>query len=229
MPAAPIAIAHARLRIFAASAPTPTFAPCGGRSRLRSCDRGGLLNCTLSILLPIPATFAATLAPAAVTAPIALPDVGLTVADCIRIAIAFATTPVVDPSAMLFGPAYRTVGSIIAAAIVIVTPTVMSAAAAVVFAVPFVTLPAPVAAVVVIHVIATAAPVENVEAIAGIPVILIPAAAIADIVEPAAIVAVIIAVERAVWIAVIAIIIIAVAIVIIAKANAAIIIAGRKP
>jgi hypothetical protein len=79
---------------------------------------------------------------------------------------------------------------------------------------------------VVVHVIAPAATVENIEAVAGIPVILIPAAAKTDVIETAAIVAVIIAVERAVGIAAIAIVIIAIAIIIITKADACIIIAG---
>ena len=85
----------------------------------------------------------------------------------------------------------------------------------------------------IVHLVPLAATVENVEAIAGIPVILIPTATIAYVVKAAAIVAVIIAVERAIRIAIIAIIIIiavviiAIAIVIIAKADPGIIIAGR--
>jgi hypothetical protein len=102
----------------------------------------------------------------------------------------------------------------------------MSVTPTMVFAIPFVALATPIAAMMIVHLVAPPTPVKDVEAIAGIPVVLIPAAAITDIVEAAAIVAVIIAVEGAVGIAAIAVVVIAVAIVIIAKAYSAVIITG---
>ena len=214
---------------FTAATPTAPVTACG-RLGLGRCYRRNLLDSTLSILLPIATSFAATLTATAFTPTVTLPDIGLTIADRIGITIAFARAPVFDAAAMLFRPANIAIGPAI-----IITPVFMAAASvvavtvAMMLAIPFVATPGPIATVVVVHVVAPTAPVKNVEAIARIPVILIPSATIADIVETAAIVAVIIIIERAVRVAAIAIVIIAVAIIIIAKADPGIIIAGRKP
>jgi hypothetical protein len=184
----------------------------------------------LPVLLPIPAAIAPAIAATLLAPSVAMPDIGLSVIDGIGIAIAFARPVALDPATMLLGPAYVAVRSTIIVASVVMAPTpIMSVTPTMVFAIPFVALATPIAAMMIVHLVAPPTPVKDVEAIAGIPVVLIPAAAITDIVEAAAIVAVIIAVEGAVGIAAIAVVIIAVAIVIIAKAYSAVIITGRKP
>lgn len=67
--------------------------------------------------------------------------------------------------------------------------------------VPAVTPFAPVTAVIVMHIVATTIIVEQEEAVAWIPVILVPPPAITDIRKAVATVAIIIAVECAVWVA----------------------------
>jgi hypothetical protein len=219
LPIAPLA--------FTAATPTAPVTACG-RLGLGRCYRRYLLSGTLSILLPIATSFAATLTATAFAPTVTLPDIGLTIADRIGITIAFARAPVFDTAAMLFGPANIAIGpAIIITPIVVAAASVMAVAVAMMFAIPFVATPGPIATVVVVHVVAPTAPVKNIEAITGIPVILVPAAAITDIVETAAIVAVIITVERTIWVAFVAVVIIAIAIVIIAKADPGIIIAGR--
>lgn len=190
-------------------------------------NRRCLSDGSLPALLPIPAAFTPAIAPAILTATVAVPDIGLSVAYGIGIAIAFARPVAFNPATMLLGPPYVSVRSAIVVAPILMAPApFMSVTAAMMFAIPFMTLATPIATMMIVHLVPFAATVEDVKSIARIPVILIPAAAIAYVVETAAIVAVIIAVERAIGIAAIAVVIIAIAIVIIAKADTGIIIAG---
>lgn len=172
----------------------------------------------LAVLRPVAPTFTAPIAATLFSPAIAVPNIRLPVSNSVRIAVTVASATIVYPSDIAIGAA-------IIAATVAIAISVPAIAAPVMLAIPFVPLSGPIATVMVIHPIALSAAVKDVEAIAGVPVILVPSTAIADIVKAVAIVTVIIAIERAVRIAVIAIII-AVAIVIIAKTNTCIIIAG---
>jgi hypothetical protein len=101
--------------------------------------------------------------------------------------------------------------------------TALAAAAPAIVAKPLVPAFAPVTAMIVAHVVPVAIIVEQIDAIAGIPIAVIPAPAIADIVEAIAIVTVVIAIERAVRIAIIR------AIAAVIHAHAHVVIAARKP
>ncbi len=169
---------------------------------------------------PVSAAFATTVTATAIAVPVTLPNPVLATAHCIGEA---------PPTVSIGVLAVMMAGTIIISAAVPTTSVIMVAALAMMFAIPFVTTSGPIAAVAVVHIVPPTTSIEDVEAIAGIPIILIPAAAIAYVVETTAIVAVIIAIEGAVRIAAIAVIIIAVAIVIITKADTGIIVAGRKP
>ena len=222
------AIAAARGCPVTAATPVATIAACCRWRRLGRCCLRNLLGGTTSILRPVAPPFPAAIASASIAATIALPDVGITIANCIGIAV--ARTAFFNAATILFRPADCAIGAAIALTPAVIAPAaIMPVASTIMFAIPFVAAPRPITAMVVVHGIAPATAIEDVEAIAGIPVILIPAATIAYVVETAAIVAVIITVEGAVRIAAIAVIVISIAIVIIAKADACVVIARRKP
>ena len=224
----PIAVPNSGRRPLTASAPILAVASSGLRNRWRDYGRYLLYRVT-AVLHAIPTPVATTVASTAIPTTVALPDFGLTIADRIGFAIAITRATVFDTAAMRFRPACIAIGTAAIITFLVMTPTsIMAVTIAMMFAIPFVTLATPIATMMIVHLVPFAATVEDVKSIARIPVILIPATAIAYVVETAAIVAIIIAVERAVGIAAIAVVIIAIAIVIIAKADTCIIIAGRK-
>jgi hypothetical protein len=205
-------------------------------------DWSGLRNCGCAIdarLLPAtpPLAPAFTAATAFATATPAFIAASYWRGNCTRIGLVLLlpiTAAFAPAKFIAIGAAQQIITAIAAfltaTSIVMPTPTTMMAVTpaiaitATMLAIPIVPLPAPIAAMMIVHIVTAAKAIENEQAIAGIPIILVPAAAIAYVVETAAIVAVIIAIKLAVWIA----IGIAIAIIIIAKANARVIIAGRK-
>lgn len=225
LPAPAIAIAHSRSVAFSPPSPTAAITATCRLFALRYRYWWYGWRRVLAILWPVAPTFTAPIAATIFSPAIAVPDIRLSASNSVGIAVTVASATIVYPSAMLLGPADIAIGAAIVAATVAIAISVPVTAAPVMLAIPFVPLSGPIATVMVIHPIALSAAIKDVEAIAGIPVILVPSTAIADIVKAVAIVAVIIAIERAVRIAVIAIII-AVAVVVIAKANTCIIIAG---
>ncbi len=114
----------------------------------------------------------------------------------IMTAMSFAIT---HTSAILLGPAYR----IISATVTMSAPVMMPPAGFVVAtaAIPIIPLLAPITPVAAMHIMPAAIGIEKIEAIAGVIVIVIPSAAIADIGKAIAIVATIIAIEFIVGIA----------------------------
>jgi hypothetical protein len=79
-----------------------------------------------------------------------------------------------------------------------------------IFAIPIVPLLAPIAAMTIAHGVPTTNIIKEVEAVTWVPVVIIPAAPITDVIEAIAIITLIVAVISAIGIAVISIVIIAV-------------------
>jgi hypothetical protein len=112
-----------------------------------------------------------------------------------------AIVAIANPPAIGFRPS----DSIMAAAragiaVAVVAPITPTTA---IVAIPIVPLPAPITAMMIAHAIAATMAVKNRGAVAGIPIAVIPATAIADIVKAIAIVTIIITIERTIGIAII--------------------------
>jgi hypothetical protein len=126
-------------------------------------------------------------------AAIAIPMMPVTAAPAIAVA---------NPATMAFGPAYRAMATArgLAVSIAVMTAT----AATTIVAIPVMPTLAPIAAVIISKVEPSTIVIEHIYPVTGIPIIAVPTATIADVVKAIAIVAVIICIERAIRVTVIA-------------------------
>jgi hypothetical protein len=141
-----------------------------------------------------------------------------------RCRFGFTASTLTATATAAFGPGYRLINGAITPAIImaIAMPaatviTIMPAPAAAMLTIPFMPTSGPIAAMMIAHIVAVPAIIEDIIAIARIPVAIIPATAEAYIIETIAAVAGIIAIERRIRIAII--LVIGIAIIIIAKAH----------
>ena len=141
-------------------------------------------------------SFAAAAAAMRMLAIALVPTFGMAIMTAMTFTIAHAP-------AILLGPRYRIVTGIIAMSAPVMMPATMAPAGFVVAApaIPIIPLLPPITPVAAMHIMPAAIGIEQIEAIAGIIVVVIPAAAIADIGKAIAIVATVIAIEFIVRIA----------------------------